>query len=433
MKRAWRSLAAVSMFALAAPAIAEEITYDWGGNASLTGYLIDQDDIPAGDVNDFGFAGEGKIWGSARLLRDFGSEYGARAQLRFQSSEHEFSNDHIRGAPDFVDEIWLYVQTAFGRVTLGLEDGAADSAGIFSPTVSDINRIDDPRAYPLQDPRLSSFEAFSPNGAHMRTDLNASGDAFKIIYYSPRLIGVQMSASYTPELSRGLNDLFSGNDQRDQQSNIWEVGLNYQGSLSSFDVGLYLGYVAGYNERETVGNTVAVWARSGGVPTLFNSNPFTPDDLEEYGAGAQVAYEGLKVGGSYRVTNVSGGAGLADKAVFPSLSVGCSTVAGCVLPDSQTTVWAAGATYETGPWRFGAGYVNLEQELPPFTDGPITRFETQDAQGYTGAVGYEFDENVQLVIGYQHYDFDGPVGSCTAAACDTLDADLAYFQTSFSF
>jgi predicted porin len=439
MKCSWRSLTAVSVFALCAPASAEDLAYDWGGSGSLSGYLIDQDEIPANDLNDFGFAAEGKVWGRVKLLRDFGTEYGVRAQLRFQSSEHEFSNDFIRGAPEFVDEVWAYVQTAFGRVTIGLEDGAADSAGIYAPTVSEINRIDDPRAYPLQDPLASSFTAFTPNGAHMRTDLNGSGDAFKLIYYSPRLIGVQISASYTPELTRGLNDLFNGDDDLDEQSNIWEVGLNYQGSLSSFDVGISAGYVRGYNERESIGITrpVTIAPLFGASPQTFSTVAFTPDDLEEYGAGAQVAYEGFKVGGSYRVTNIAGAGGLADKA-FGTPSVGCSTIAGCVLPDAQTTVWGAGATYETGPWRFGVGYVNLEEELPPVVDtspaGPdVIRELTQDGQGWTGAVGYEFDENLQIVAGYQHYDFDGPAGLCVGAGCDTLDADMAYLQTSMSF
>src|SRR6185503_15957213 len=114
--------------------------------------------------------------------------YGVRGQLRFQSSEAEFSNDFVRGAPDFVDEVWAYVQTAYGRFAIGLDDGAADSAGIYAPTVSELNRIDDPRHYPVQDPLADSFTAFSPNGAHMRTDLNASGDALKVLYFSPRLI-----------------------------------------------------------------------------------------------------------------------------------------------------------------------------------------------------------------------------------------------------
>ncbi|MCE9523004.1 MAG: porin [Alphaproteobacteria bacterium] len=437
MKRSRQALAAAFLTLGVMPASAD-VTWDWGGQGSLSAYGIDQDDIATDPLNDFGFAAEGKVWGRVKLIRDFGTEYGLRAQLRFQSSEAEFSNDFIRGAPDFVDEVWAYVQTAYGRFVVGLEDGAADSAGIYSPTVSELNRIDDPRHYPLQDPLSSSFTAFAPNGAHMRTDLNASGDAFKVIYYSPRLIGVQLSGSYTPELSRGLNDLFSGSDQFDQQSNIWEVGASYQGALSGFDVGLYGGYVSGSNERETVGKTLTVRAArlSNGVPTNFTSTAFTPGDLEEWGAGAQVAYEGLKVGGSYRVTNIAGAAGLADQAVG-SPSVGCSVIAGCVLPDANTTVWGAGVTYETGPWRFGVNYVDLEEELPSFIDnstGPnITRNLTQDAQGYTGQVGYEFDENVQIVFGYQHYEFDGPTGVCTAGSCDTLDADLGFVQTAITF
>lgn len=441
MKRSRRALTAASVLSLSVlPAFGAEVTFDYGGQGHFSGYLIDQDDVPGGDVNDFGFAGEGRVWGRAKTVTDEGIEYGLRAQLRFQSSEAEFSNDLVRGAPEFVDEIWAYVQTAFGRVTIGLEDGAADSAGIYSPTASDINRIDDPRHYPVQDPTLSSFTAFTPNGAHPRTDLNGSGDSLKIIYYSPRLIGVQISGSYTPTLTRGFNDLFD-DDRFDEQGNIWEVGLNYQGTLSGFDVGIYGGYVSGSNERETVGLILPVTAANlnTGAPTTFASLPFTPDDLEEWGAGAQVGYEGFKIGGSYRETNIAGAAGLADKPIFPSMSTGCSTIAGCVLPDQKTRVWGAGITYETGPWRIGGGYVNLEEELPPFIDatnrvlGARRRDLTQDAQGWTGAISYEFDENLQIAGGYQHYDFDGPANACVTAVCDTLDAGLAYIQTSITF
>ena len=78
--------------------------------------------------------------------------------------------------------------------------------------------------------------------------------------------------------------------------------------------------------------------------------------------------------------------------------------------------------------------MNLEEELPPFAGA--TRFETQDAQGWTGAVGYEFDENVRMAAGYQHYDFDGPAGAGVTGlvpVCDTLDADLVYLETSIAF
>ncbi len=435
MKRSLRLLAGASLFAAlsVAPATGAEFQFTYGGQAHLSGYWIDQTELATDDLNNFGFAGEGRGWARVNWIADDGMQYGARAQLRAQSSEAEYSNDLIRGAPDFVDEIYAYVEFAFGRVTLGLDDGAADSAGIYSPSVSDINRIDDVRHYPVQDPRQPSFTAFSPNGAHLRTDLNASGDAMKVTYYTPFIIGIQLSASYTPELTRGFDGF--GDDDRDAQGNIWEVGLKYQGALSGFDVGFYAGYVAGYNERETVGLTLPVTAArlADGVPITFTSLAFTPDDLEEWGAGAQVAYEGFRIGGSYRLTNIAGGAGLADQAFAPTFSTGCSQIAGCVLPDQKTEIWGAGITYETGPWRFGAGYVTLEEELPPFIDAATRRELTQDAEGWTGAVGYEVDENLSFVVGYQRYDYEGPTGGCVGVACDTLEADLAYFQTSLTF
>jgi len=435
--RYWPAVTAASILAIAGSqaAHAGEWAYDWGGQANLSAYGIDQDEVAASPLNDFGFAAEAKGWGRVKLITDSGLEYGLRGQLRAQSPEHKFSNDAIHGAPEFVDEVWLYMQTAFGRLTVGLEDGAADSAGIFSPTVSEINRLDDARAFALQDPLGSSFTPFSPNGAHVRTDLSATGDALKVIYYSPRLIGVQLSASFTPELTRSVTELFNNDDKLDQQSNIWEVGVNYQGSLSSFDVGFYAGYVSGTNESPSVGHTVGFVSSVLGAPANVTSIAFSPDDLQEWGAGGQVAYEGLKLGGSYRVTNVAGGAGLADARSALSPSVGCAQVAGCVLPDSNTTIWGAGVTYETGPWKIGAEYVDLDEELPPYLDGTV-KTVSQKATGWSGSIGYEFDENARIAAGFQHYAFEGPAGACVTgitSVCDTLDANIGYLQTSISF
>ena len=192
--------------------------------------------------------------------------------------------------------------------------------------------------------------------------------------------------------------------------------------------------MAGYNEAET-SRTVTLVADALGVagPTAFTSLAFTPANLEEWGAGAQVAFEGLKLGGSWKVSNASGGAGLADGGVG---SVGCAALSGCVVPGKNTTTWGAGASYETGPWRIGVEYVNLEQELPDFLDGLVRRSLTQDANAWSGAVGYEIDGNARIIAGYQQYAFEGPSGACVSGptpVCDTLDAGLGYIQTSISF
>ncbi len=413
---------------------AEEFGYDWGGYANFSGYGIDQDDVPGGDVPNFGFAADAHIRGRAKVIFDDGIEVGVRAQLRFESSEARFSDDDIRGAPKYLDKFFIYAQHAFGRLSIGDDYGAAKQNGIFSPVVSEANRVDDPRHYILQDPLQDSFTPFTPNGVHMRTDLNASGEAFKIMYASPRLIGAEIDVSYTPKLTRGLDEVFDGRDEFDRQSDIWEANLSFQQSIGGFDFGAYAGYLIGDNERPS-SVSVPVFARAPGtgIVTQFMSDAFTPDDVQEWGAGAQVGYEGFKLGGSWRHTNVAGGGPLRDDDVFPLASTGCSQLAGCVLPNADTEIWGAGLTYETGPWMFGVNYANTHEELPSFFDGVSTRHLVQNSDAWQGTVGYEIENGIDLYVGYQHYNFDGPTGQCSTVACDSMDANVGFLQTAFAF
>ncbi len=426
--------AVLGALALGLQASAEEYGFDYGGYVNFSGYGVDQDSVPGSDVQDFGFAADAHVRGRAKVILDDGIELGVRAQLRFESDEARFSDDSIRGAPRILDKFFIYGQHAFGRLSIGDDYGAAEQSGIFAPVVSEANRVDNPRHYILQDPLRPSFTPYAPNGAHLRTDLNASGEAFKIMYASPRLIGVEIDVSYMPELTRGLNDLFNNEHELDEQSNIWEANLSYQKSLGGFDFGAYAGYLTGKNEHPSVRMLQIIAPRlSDGAILPFSSNLFTPDDVQEYGAGAQVAYEGFKVGGSWRHTNIAGGGPLRDDNVSPPASTGCGQLGGCVLPNADTEIWSAGVTYETGPWQFGVNYANLTEQLPPFLDAGVTRHLTQNGEAWQGTVGYEIANGVDLYAGYQRYSFSGPTGGCSLAACDSLQADVGFLQTAISF
>jgi predicted porin len=434
--------AVLGALALGWQASAEEYGFDYGGYVNLSGYGVGQDSVPGSDVQDFGFAADAHVHGRAKVILDDGIELGVRAQLRFESNEARFSDDLIRGAPRILDKFFIYGQHAFGRLSIGDDYGAAEQSGIFAPVVSEANRVDNPRHYILQDPLQPNFTPYAPNGAHLRTDLNASGEAFKIMYASPRLIGVEIDVSYMPELTRGLSDLFKSEHERDEQANIWEANLSYQKSLGGFDFGAYAGYLTGTNEHRSaiVVLPVAALPLAGGPAMAFPSKPFSPDDVQEYGAGAQVAYEGFKLGGSWRHTNIAGGGPLRDDNVAPLASTGCGQLAGCVLPNADTEIWSAGATYETGPWQFGVNYANITEQLPPFVDTTVistpTRHLTQNGEAWQGTIGYEFANGIDLYAGYQHYNFDGPTGGCSAgplAACDSLRADIGFLQTAVSF
>jgi hypothetical protein len=77
----------------------------------------------------------------------------------------------------------------------------------------------------------------------------------------------------------------------------------------------------------------------------------------------------------------------------------------------------------------------LDEELPPYLDGTV-KTVSQKATGWSGSIGYEFDENARIAAGFQHYAFEGPAGACVTgitSVCDTLDANIGYLQTSISF
>jgi hypothetical protein len=251
MTRSNTSLAAVAILARSASANAS----DWrdvrpGGQANLTGYGIDQEEVAGNALRGFWLCSRRQGIGDAsgRSLKAV-SNTDCAGQVRFQCARARILKRPDPWCPRYRRRrgMDLRADGISPELAVGLEDGAADSAGIYAPTVSDINRLDDARAFALRNPLETGFDPFTPNGAHIRTDLSASGNASKAIDHSPRLIGIQLSASYTPELSRGLNELFSSSQDTDRQADIGKWAL-VQGSLSAFDVGVYAGYVKGYNE-----------------------------------------------------------------------------------------------------------------------------------------------------------------------------------------
>ena len=99
-----------------------------------------------------------------------------------------------------------------------------------------------------------------------------------------------------------------------------------------------------------------------------------------------------------------------------------------VYRDLYTDIWSAGLKYETGPWAVSASYVYADEEL---------FFGSQQGTGMQVAAAYTIDENFRVSGGFQHFAFDGPFGGCPTDAggfgCYSLDGDVGYLETTFSF
>jgi predicted porin len=97
-----------------------------------------------------------------------------------------------------------------------------------------------------------------------------SGDAAKITYFTPRVGGFQLGASFTPDTGDAEND---SDDDGDIEEH-WELGANFTTSAGGADVTLTA--VASIGDAE-VGD----------------------DDLEDYGIGGGVEFGGLGIGAGY--------------------------------------------------------------------------------------------------------------------------------------
>lgn len=375
------------------------------GHASVVGAYVDQSNMDGLDQGVL--AVDTGLFGTAVLPLEGGGEVGGRIalDLDYASNFDSFLND--AGSSNVLEEAWLYWEGRLGRIQLGLMDGAADVLGLTPPSVTKSITVDNPEVFLLGYPcnALCSSDPqrpgslFSPNGMQLRSDIHGSDDYLKIMYVTPSLDGLRFAVSFAPDGTRDPGQLF-GADEFNEQGNVWDFAASYLGTLGVIDVGMSVGYVTGEN-----------------VNPRFSFN----GDLEELGAALKLGYREWTLGAAYRQTNVAGGGPVVQGAFTSN-----------VFKDEFTDIWSFGLTYETGPWMFGANYIMSTEEIPFDFD--------QEGNGLQFAGGYTFTENIRLTAGYQHYEFNGPRKSCTTdnggiffPECDTLDGNVGYLETTFSF
>ena len=403
---AFEPLAFAALVAAATAGVAQADTFDrlklrLNGQASVVGAYVDQSNLDGLDQGVF--AVDSNLFGSASLPLDGGDEIGARVAfgVDYASNFDAMLND--AGSKNLMDEFWLYWEGRFGRVQIGLDDGAARIMGLRPPSVTQSLRVDNPEIFLLGFPCNNNCSSdpqapgslFSPNGMQLRSDIHSSDDYIKITYTTPSFGGLRLAASFAPDGTRDPGQLF-GADEVNEQGDIWDFAANYLTTFGAVDLGLSAGYVTGTN---------------------VNKVGFRAGDLEDWGGAARLGYREWTLGGAFRRTNVAGAGPI---------------VAGFnynVIDGLYTDVWSAGLTYETGPWMFGANYIYADEEL-------LFSSVNQQGSGLQFAGGYTFNENIKLTAGYQRFAFDGPSNFCFdfgGSSCDTLDGSLGYLETTFSF
>jgi Gram-negative porin len=306
-------------------------------------------------------AASGLLTGNLRLRRIFdnGMILGGRGD--FLLYRDALAGDNYGG--DTVQKLYLYLQTGFGRLDIGQQDGAAASLSLRGPIVDSKINLADRGITLFRDPRTGASLAgvFAP-----MIGVAASSNYAKVNYTTPRLFGVQAGLSYTPEAVRSPLP-FTGNaaGAPNGQSDIVEAALSYTGYFANTAVGVSAAFTHG--------------ALKNGTPGF--------SDLSEWQVGTQIAQTlssvKLSVGGGYRRTNAY------------LLNIGQ------VFTGRETGIAHLAASAEWGSWIVG-----MEHSLSN-AEGPAD----YRIGGYQLTAAYKLNANLQISAGWQWFGYRRDAGA----------------------
>jgi predicted porin len=402
MRQLLLATSALALLAVATPALADDFSVRVGGY--VRGYLeyIDQDVNGAlTDDRDFVASSESEMHLVAKNIFDDGFQLGFRTEIRLWSDNRPPTDDD-----NTVDEVSIFADFIYGKIEFGLNDGAADQLHIREPQVSRSHSINDPRVFNLIDPTNRDVQLGSDNDGHIvatRTDMYLGEDNTKVIITSPRIVGFQAAVSFMPEYDESFDGFGSrSSDDPRQQSEMLELAANYIGSLGDVDLSAYGAF-----------QSASIESPSGGE-----------DDLDTWGAGANVKFEGLTVGGSFLSTNAFANRLRIEPAFTEGRGITGNGGAG-VDDDFTTTVWAAGATYAYDAFIFGVNYVDGSAERPLLPD--------VESRAWEVAAAYRLFNLARLTVGYQKWEFTqtGLDSSSAPGLQQDFEADVIYTELSF--
>jgi len=402
------ALVAASALTAGSASAAEKIKLNVGGYMQtsfvIADYDTDTDQLPS-DVRY-----EGEVHFTGKTTLDNGLTFGVNIQLE------------ARQSTDQVDETFMWVQGAFGRVNIGSEDSASYLMHYSSPSPVPAWGLSSPNA------NASGFGGtLTPS-----TLTNELGDTDKITYFTPRMGGFQLGASYTPDGDEetGTASPYSPIQDEGAADEAYSIGANYQAKWGSVDFKASLGYqlitrtsgatVTTTNTTltetltaaggGTVVNTYVNGSLTGAVHTGTLTGAVTigtttttatttatdiNEDTDEFAIGLGLGVAGFNIGAAYKYTDNDSG-----------------------TEDRERHDYNIGVNYGQGPWKVGIQYAGVE--LDGAADGDLNAF----------VIGgqYILGPGVTAFGGVQYWEGDGD-----ATGSEGEDATIFFVGTSLSF
>jgi hypothetical protein len=273
MKRYLLGTTAIAATGLAAgqAVAAQGIQLGLGGYyGSAAGLILSQDDgtgEPGHNTRNVVFRQDVEVYFQGETTLDNGLTVGATIQLEGQQSD------------DQIDEVWAYFKGGWGKVEFGDDDDATEQMQYLIPSASNIFGVDTP-----------SFEfANNINGGNgfyqtNTTLLRLSGDATKVLYFSPTFAGFSFAASYAPD--RRGEDQYSGfvtgnnpggtsrSNNPGQVQNVFAAALNFDQDFNGVTLNTGIGFAEGQWEAKgapaAFGNVENTWGLNAHLDVSFD-------------------------------------------------------------------------------------------------------------------------------------------------------------------
>lgn len=381
MRPLFLATTALAAMALSAPASAQTasasgpVRLGLGGYFNFYGVAGWQDDgpgHPGENRHNFDLKREGEIFFTGQAKLDNGLVVGVDVQLEAES------------CADQIDESYIWFQSRWGRLNLGAENSAAYLLAVGPPVVDASFDGQDPlfilynRGATNGDPRIGSAGFASTVDFWVPL---TSGDSEKITWLSPRLAGLRLGVSFTPDNSeegtqggqvQSKGGSFAGmppDDTETQWSNLVSVGLEYDEKLGPFDVlagaSWEIGFLEG-DETQTVG----------GFTSRYK-------DRNAWSVGATLGYGGFELGAGYFVDDNG---------------IDCTFVGEACSGSGTQRSWGLGFGYAIGPWSVGVSYLHSVRNRDPV--GRAERLER-----YIAGIRYALGRGVELRGSVQYYDY----------------------------
>ncbi|MEL6265995.1 MAG: porin [Pseudomonadota bacterium] len=282
------------------------------------------------------------------ITLDNGIKFGAQVELEGDA-----------GSGGEIDESEIFVRGSFGQFVIGNEDPAGNRMVFVAPDVSIIG---------ANSGTMSAYVRYDLVADNLGRTLDSTisdgwiSDSDGITYFTPRLFGVQLGASYfrSNTQSDGLDD----NDFVDYDNTV-SLGANYVNSFAGVDVALS-----------------SYW---------MTAEDDTNGDPEIFGFGANFGYAGFTLGGSWGEVN--------DE----EFSSGASR---------DGNAFDIGISYSTGPFNMSFVYVN--------GDANHSSGGEEELQLFKGAFRYNLAQGVDLTAeaGYADYSLESTTTEFSDAEID---------------